>query len=103
MAKYVATLLRVEQNCNPEEAVVHFEEDGADKAKRHAANLIKGDNVHGLGWLSWGDPALWGKPLRKVLAVETEEDHEARVGTRTAPKWTQAEHLAWVREQAKGN
>jgi hypothetical protein len=67
--RYRATLLRVEADSNPEEAIVPFEAASKAEAADYAALLLDGD-LHGMGWRSYSDPVRWGKVQRKVLGIE---------------------------------
>lgn len=76
---YVATLLKAETDCNPEYARVPIEAKSAKDAEKQAQAILDGD-LHGLGWTSFADPELWGKDLRVLVDVVTEDEALKRDG-----------------------
>jgi hypothetical protein len=79
MANYIATILNVEAESNPEYACVPLEAKD-DKAATKAAKELLTADPHGLGWTSFADPELWGKVQRVVVDVVSEEEHVKRSG-----------------------
>lgn len=71
MPTFTALLLKVEENSNPEDALVAFEAKTKKAAQERAEALVESDlsDLH-LGWRSYADTGLWGKPQRAVLSVE---------------------------------
>lgn len=79
MTLYKALLLRVDENANPEDALVAFEAQDEEDAKKRLEGLLADGS--GLGWRSYADTELWGKPLRMVVSVD-EWDGATAVGQR---------------------
>ena len=79
MAAFIATLLRVEPESNPE--ICHLSLDARDEkdAEQQAAAALKGD-LRGLGWTSYPDTELWGKEQRVLVDVVPEADDIKRRG-----------------------
>jgi hypothetical protein len=67
MKTFRAKLLRVEEDSNPEEAIVTFEAETLEAAQEKAEELAKKDQ--GMRWRSYADSELWGKKQRRVLEV----------------------------------
>ena len=79
MANYIATILNVEAESNPEYACVPLEAKDHKAATKAAKDILEGD-LHGLGWTSFSDPELWGKEQRVVVDVVSEDEHVKRSG-----------------------
>ena len=79
MASYIATLLNITENANPEYACVPVDAKNHKDATKAAQDILDGD-LHGLGWTSFRDEALWGKVQRVVVDVVFEDEHVKRSG-----------------------
>lgn len=93
MATFIATLLNVAVESNPEEACVPIEAGTLAQAQKQAAAITK-EMPSGLGWRSYVDTALWGKEQRLLVDVLPEEEFAQR-------SETQAEHEARLRKAAR--
>jgi len=71
---YIATLLRIEPNSNPEYALVPVPDESS------GLEVLADKDLHGLGWTSYADTELWGKDLLVLVDVVSEEDHVRRSG-----------------------
>jgi hypothetical protein len=101
MAKFVATLLNIMPESNPEECWLPVEAASVAAAKTKAAAVLDGE-LRGLGWRSYRDTALWGKVQRVLVDVVTAEDHRARCGEgNTRGSEGQNDHEARLRKAAK--
>ena len=100
MATYVATLLKAEAESNPEYARVPIEAKDDKDAKKQAQAILEGD-LHGLGWTSFADAELWGKELRVLVDVVTEDEARKRDGhSNTRGTEDQAARFARLRKAA---
>lgn len=100
MAVFVATLLKVENvtrpkasydekgeahvedvtfGSNPEYACIEIEAKSLADARKQAEKILAGD-LHGLGWTSYADAALWGKEQRRLVDVVEQSEHVKRSG-----------------------
>ena len=79
MDSFVATLLNVEPESNPEICHLVIEAKDEKAAKKQAQEVLKGE-LRGLGWTSYRDPALWGKVQRVLVDVSSKEDDTRRRG-----------------------
>lgn len=87
---YIATLLKVEANANPEYAWVVIEASTPAQARKVAEKALEAEHLsdegrewefwQNNGWISYRDPELWGKPVRKVVDVVEESEHVSRSG-----------------------
>lgn len=101
MATYVATLLNGRTEANPEYARVPIEAKDDKDAKKQAQAILDGD-LHGLGWTSFADPELWGKELRVLVDVVTEDEARKRDGQgNTRGSEDQATRFARLRKAVK--
>ena len=76
---FIATLLNIEKDCNPEVCWLSVEAEDELAAKKKAQEVLKGD-LHGLGWTSHRDTELWGKEQRVLVDVVPESDDMKRRG-----------------------
>lgn len=79
MATFVATLLKIDPESNPEEANVPIEAGTLAQAQKQAVALIK-EKPAGLGWRSYRDAELWGKEQRVLVDVLPADEFEQRNG-----------------------
>ena len=79
MPKFVAALLRVEKDSNPDICHLAIEADSLVRAEALALVALKGD-LHGLGWTSYCDTALWGKEQTTLIDVVPEAEDISRRG-----------------------
>lgn len=81
MSTFIATLLNVEENSNPEYACISIEAENEQDAKAQAKDILAGELHHmGYGWASYRDTELWGKVQRVLIDVVPETDHVKRSG-----------------------
>ena len=81
MSIFIATLLNVEANCNPEYACISIEAEDEKDAEKQAEKILKGELHHmGYGWTSYRDEKLWGKEQRVLIDIVPEDDHVKRSG-----------------------
>ena len=101
--QYIATLLNIEPNCNPEYSFVPIEAEDEKEAEKKAKVILKGELHHvNLGWTSYRDTELWGKEQRVFVDVVTDEDHVKRSGRGNIRSTeTQEERFARFRAAAK--
>ena len=71
MATFIATLLNIPAESNPEYARVPIEAKDEADAKKQAQKILKGD-LRGLGWTSYADTKLRGKEQQGLVDIASD-------------------------------